>query len=84
MQTTTWHVDIELSDDGDEVTAVAKLRADESSSAPSIGLGAVHHDDLDRDPAPEFALAARRSLESLSTALGYYSHSEQYADTDQA
>lgn len=84
MQTTTWHVDIELSDDGDEVTAVAMLRAGEPNAAPSIGLGACHHDDLGRDPAPEFALAARRSLVSLSTALGYYSHSEQYAETDQA
>lgn len=84
MHTTTWHVDIELADDGGEVTAIAKLRSDESVAAPSIGLGAVHHDDLDRDPGPEFALAARRSLESLSTALGYYSHAEQYADTDQA
>ncbi len=73
MQSTTWHVDIELADSGDEVTAIARLQTHEGPAAPGIGLGSVHHDPLDRDLSPEYALAARRSLENLSSAIDYVS-----------
>ena len=84
MERTIWHVDIELDDTGEQVTATARLRTDSSDCSPGIGLGTVHHDLLDRDLSPEFALAARRSLEDLSSTLDYISEVGRYSALDQA
>ena len=85
MERTIWHVDIELDDTGEQVTATARLRTDTSECcSPGIGLGTVHHDVLDRDLSPEFALAARRSLEDLGNALDYIGEVGRYSALDQA
>jgi len=81
MKTQTWHVSITLADDGSDVTARARLA---DGSVDVVGLGVVPADLADTTGESPFALAAQRSLENLSDALGYAAETERYAMLDQA
>jgi hypothetical protein len=80
MDTQTWHVSITLADDGSEVTARATL-ADGDVEVRGLGVvPAALHDTTGESP---FTLAAKRSLDSLSDALGYVAETDRMAGTDQ-
>jgi hypothetical protein len=76
----TWHVDITLTQLEGRVTAEARL-ASGSTGVSGVGHAtATDGTNLDR----EYTLAARRSLEALSGALGYVIDSGHLSSADQA
>jgi len=79
MNTQTWHVSITLADDGSDVTARARL-ADGTHEVSGLAVvpAASEHPGGDL-----LTLAARRSLERLTAALGYAADSARLADVDQ-
>lgn len=80
MKTQTWHVSITLADNGSDVTALAEL-ADGRHDVSGHGVApASLHDTTGESP---FALAALRSLRSLSDALGYVADTDRLAAVDQ-
>ena len=80
MNTQTWHVSITLADDGSDVTARAEL-ADGTHDVSGLGVvPASLHDTTGESP---FALAAMRSLQSLTDALSYVADTDRLAATDQ-
>jgi hypothetical protein len=80
MNTQTWNVSITLADDGSDVTAHARL-ADGTVDVSGLGVvPASLHDTTGESP---FALAALRSLEDLSDALGYVAETDRLAGVDQ-
>ena len=81
MNTQTWHVSITLADDGSDVTARARLA---DASVDVVGLGVVPASLGDTTGEAPLALAALRSLESLSDALSYVALEDRYASADQA
>jgi hypothetical protein len=81
MNTTTWHVSIALADDGSDVTARAELA---DGSVDVVGLGVVPAILADTTGESPYALAAMRSLASLSEALGYVAETDRFAAADQA
>jgi hypothetical protein len=80
MNTQVWHVSITLAEDGSDVTARARL---DDGSVDVTGHGVAPAPPEDTAGESLFALAAQRSLESLSDALGYVAETERLADTDQ-
>jgi hypothetical protein len=81
MDRTTWRVDIDVTDDGEEVTARARLH---HAPVATIAIGSAHHDESERDLQPAAALAVGRSLSDLGTSLGYVSEAPFIAEVDQA
>lgn len=80
MNTQTWHVSITLADDGSDVTARAEL-ADGRHDVSGHGVApACLRDTTGESP---FALAAMRSLQSLTDALGYVAETDRLASVDQ-
>ncbi len=75
-----WNVVITLADDGDRITALARLQ---DGPDAAIGLGSAPCDDLD-DLEAKYTRAARRSLEDLGRSLGYLADVRGYAAADQA
>lgn len=81
MDRNTWHVDIDVADDGHEVTARARL---DDGPVATVGLGCARHDETERDLQPASALAVGRSLADLGMSLRYVSAARTYALIDQA
>jgi hypothetical protein len=81
MSTQTWHVSITMDHDGSDVTARAELA---DGTLDIVGLGVVSTSITDATGELPFQLAAMRSLESLSEALGYAAETDWYAEVDQA
>lgn len=81
MKTQTWHVSITIADDGSDVTARARLA---DGSVDVVGLGVVPTELAETTGESPFALAALRSLESLSDALSYVAETDRFASADQA
>jgi len=79
MITQTWHVSITLADDGSDVTARARL-ADGTHDVSGHAVVPTTNEHADGEV---LVLAARRSLERLTDALGYAADSERLADVDQ-
>jgi hypothetical protein len=80
MNTQTWHVSITLADDGSDVTALAEL-ADGRHDVSGRGVAPASARGTTGDCC--FALAAMRSLQSLTDALGYMADTDRLAGADQ-
>jgi hypothetical protein len=80
MNTQTWHVSITLADDGSDVTARARLA---DGDVDVSGLGVVPASVHETTGESALALAALRSLESLSDALSYVAETDRLAGADQ-
>jgi hypothetical protein len=80
MKTQTWHVSITLADDGSDVTAQARLA---DGVVDVIGRGTVSASLPDTTGESPLALAAMRSLENLTDALGYVAETDRMAAADQ-
>ena len=77
---TSWGIEIDFADTGQEVTAVARLSGGPSAA---VGLGSARYDAV-HQPGLRAALAAGRSLGALTDSLDYLVQAGVYAGRDEA